>query len=55
MDEPKRCEWEVDEPPGYWHTHRCNRKAAFEREGHPVCGTHKNAFDRYNVGSWRPR
>ena len=41
------CGAVCNEPPGYWHTHRCGKRAKFvARDGVPVCGIHNNEDKR---------
>jgi hypothetical protein len=46
------CEWEVGEPPGYWHWHCCSRKAVETRDGHGTCRQHAKLFDDGYRGRW---
>lgn len=45
------CDFEVSEPPGYWHTHRCARPSkavitTVEGDEKPVCGIHRRMHEK---------
>jgi hypothetical protein len=50
MSDVPRCSEPVAEPPGYWHTHACDRRAAYlvrkKLAERVVCGIHRNALMR---------
>lgn len=50
------CEAQVDEPPHYFHTHQCSRRAATDRHGMPLCGQHARQVDRrgaHLIDAWK--
>jgi hypothetical protein len=51
----RKCRARAQEPPGYWHTHQCDRWATGVAQGMPVCTQHARMADQrpHLVDQWR--
>lgn len=50
MSADETCQFQVPDPPHYFHRYTCGRKAKHVRDGHACCGIHVRVFDR--LGRW---
>lgn len=40
------CQAQCEEPPGYWHTHTCDRRSKTDRHGVLLCAQHAKMADK---------